>query len=474
MLVLALVVAALQEPPKLSREAAALVGLTQAVPPEFAADALIRIAGSKLVPERELKIKLLEDAYELGAQAQHPMAAVQVAGHTDTRAGFLTYALQLGMDRLALQTRAIEALLPLDPVRARKLFTALPKAPDLPPSTCEDAMVPDPAAFYAAVGKVFKSGFNAQERKENRHLHFVKEHIERLRSPLEVTPLLEALATAGGLGPQAPEILSAVAAALPSVRGDDRAFSRVVHSAQFLPAINLALMGLDPGEPAAVAFLGALRTFLVAHLSAQRCQRSQGHTKLEAGRVAAVNKLLAERNIPPISEAESAPTGDLGAAKIYEYWTSSRARQMMKEFKALRFDGQERIASEKKAGIEWQAALDRFLSDLEDWSPSHEQTVADYTHQKANLLFALLAEVPPGPKREDVMRRAAAFLGQFETQAETRLEWFHHVRSTLRAYVWTSDAERRKWVEELARSRNPVLRLTGELELRLRPASAAR
>jgi hypothetical protein len=113
-----------------------LVNAANAAPPEFGADALIRIVASGRVTSQTWKKEILEKAFFLAANSQQPFRRTSIYfphSSTDTLQGFLSAAYTFKLDALSLRVRIIKAMLPLDKERARQLFESIsPKLP-LPP-----------------------------------------------------------------------------------------------------------------------------------------------------------------------------------------------------------------------------------------------------------------------------------------------------------------------------------------------------
>jgi hypothetical protein len=135
-----------QKSPSLPADVRALVEMAAAAPPEFAADALLRLAGSGRVKERELNRQLVEAAFGYAGRAQNPVQLVAAGGgSTDTRAAYRASALRLGLDAATLEARAIDMMIGLDKKTAREMYERL-QPPPLEALTCVSSMVPNVAA----------------------------------------------------------------------------------------------------------------------------------------------------------------------------------------------------------------------------------------------------------------------------------------------------------------------------------------
>src|ERR1700691_5645840 len=72
-----------------------LVSYAQAAPPEFAADALIRIADSDKISDNAWKRELLEQALSLAPGAQYKMKRPNAAAGGSANYGYLSFAFEM-------------------------------------------------------------------------------------------------------------------------------------------------------------------------------------------------------------------------------------------------------------------------------------------------------------------------------------------------------------------------------------------
>jgi hypothetical protein len=163
-----------------------LIGQAHAAPPEFAADALLRIAEkAKLTPEG--KIELLEEAFRLAQSAHFSIPYRSLRAESDSLAATRNQAYRLHLDALSLQTRAVRALLPIAPAKARQYFEQI-RLPQLPELTCADALIPDVSSFYDVLGQVADGAFSPKERAKEEDVNFVLSYISRITSPVQLVP----------------------------------------------------------------------------------------------------------------------------------------------------------------------------------------------------------------------------------------------------------------------------------------------
>jgi hypothetical protein len=196
-----------------------LIDRARAAPAEFAADALIRFAGSdKAAPGQ--KRALLEEAFRRASGAQQPLKR-----RASLRAGsalFAERAYSQDLDANTLQCRAVRALLPLDRAKARELFRQIP-VPQVTKVSCDEAMVYDVSAWYATAAEILKTGFAGEDKDEP--FQFAAECLRGLRSPLQIGPAARLLAGAPLERDHFQALVVSFATALKELSGDDRSFA---------------------------------------------------------------------------------------------------------------------------------------------------------------------------------------------------------------------------------------------------------
>jgi hypothetical protein len=409
-------------------EAEAIIADARIAPPEFAADALIRVAQSSKVADAELKRELLEEAFRLAAGAQQPFKLYTVVGNVDTRAGYLSYALQQGFDTLSLRCRVVRAMLQLDKRRARELLGEI--SPDLALETlgCEDALVYDVSELYETAGEVARVAFTIEERRGREHIRLVEPFLVGVRSATQVGPAAKLIVSLKAAPSDLMLIVQEFAGALKSVPADTRSFAASFFRDDLIRQMNDLAKECDTKGVGKDALLEAYRAFLVEHFGGVQCaDNRQGLRKTTNP------KFLPGINAPftknPISAEEVQPRRVEGAAHTYEYWKTGASRKFLLEIKRLRFgDKQEQLTAEEKETTEWRGELADFLRELSDWDGSSEESRTDYINQKSVLFMGLLELDLPREMRDTVLDNFVAFLREPDLQRESRIEWFWHVR----------------------------------------------
>ncbi len=125
-----------------------------ALPPDFQADVLLRVAASEDIPLLENHgardsaiVGLSEQAYTLAEHATRRLPGIATVGFAGEESeDELRSARTAGLDQLTLQTRAISAMKSHSISRATALLTELPR-PAV--ANCESDYVDDPTPIYA-------------------------------------------------------------------------------------------------------------------------------------------------------------------------------------------------------------------------------------------------------------------------------------------------------------------------------------
>jgi hypothetical protein len=152
-----------------------------------------------------------------------------------------------------------------------------------------------------------------------------------------------------------------------------------------------------------------------------------------------------------------------GATKI-SYYHSTEASKLMLDFKSLPWDeNQQPVTDETKATTEWQQRMLDYLTELETWKGTSEDSQIDYFHQKSVLYFALAKLASPGILREKVISSYLKTLSQSEFQKESRIEWLLYAHQLFKSINAAQGEERTKLAELVYYSKDPALHLYGGL-----------
>jgi hypothetical protein len=437
------------KPPR-PREILDLIGYAQAAPPEFAADALIRIASSDKVADNAWKRELLEQALALAASAQYKVKRPDSAAGGDNHWGYFSYAFELEMDTLSLQWRAIRALHRTDPARARELFRQIPP-PHLEPLTCQDGLTYDVGPFYETL-----SGISRDENVE-----FLEPYVMQINSHAQVGPVVHAISQRKNAPRDLEKLTAALIAALGQIEHDPRSFS----NASVMEGISLAQVlrgaGLSPE-----AFLAAYHGYIEKHLNARRCKGDQWSRQdyipsprgPSSGKMADQDPYL-DGILRILYDKDRKIEFDDGQPDNDPFWATPESSKLLQAVLALRKTSSGKAASDAdKQGIEWQTALSDFRNNLDQWKAAAEKTPEHYFYEKCTILTALLEAVPRSDVglRTSVVESFVTFLLASPIRVTSRIEWW---RQALGLLEHTPEAP-----AVFARSQDPVMWLYVSME----------
>jgi hypothetical protein len=407
------------ETAKLPEPFQSIVELTGAAPPEFAADALLRVIESGKITDRGARRDLVEQAFRLAAMATFPIRMHGVANSlADTRPGFLSRAYDLKLDSLSLESRAVRDMLPIDPAKARELFLTVPR-PALAKLTCDDPLVYDVSDFYQALGAVFEGAFTAQERKKEEHLNFLLDYLGQATSPAQLVPIARLIKSAGVSAQQRAMLWNKFSGLLEGMQPDDRSFSALDDiSREMTPEIQASFEKFK--------------------------QKSTG---------------CPDDARPGVTLELSQGTVHAGSTpRIEHYWESAEAKRILESAQKLRFTSDGKVVTDTaRSTREWQQQLTGFLGQLSDWTASQEKSEADYYHQKCVVYEALVELIPPGPQRDKTLQAYLDFISNSNLQQQSPVEWFMHAHSMLERVRNTNNGEPSKLLDAFQSAANPVL-----------------
>ncbi len=445
-----------EEYPDLTR----IVDLAQGTAGEFAAQALLRVAGSPGLRDKIWKAELLEQAFQNASAARNPIKKHIMGGlaPTGSRAAMASQAAALGLDRLTLQTEVVKAMLTVNPKRARELFLTI-QQPVPARLHCEDALLDDPSSYFSTASSVVDSAL------------FLNERIQNISSAVEVAPVARMLARVIGARKatqaQLKLMISSFAAALQRIDGDDRSFSSSLPAiAQDVPA--LAEFGI---------LAEAYRQFLVKNLTGSRCSESVSENWQKESAAAGVSlfntKMSAggSSNLAAIQMEELKPAKVEGKAIFDSPFAASEMTKMRDGLMSLLFGkGQVTLTEQEKNTNEWREQFAGQLKEIEGIKLASGESEAAFFFRKGSALHAVLVAAPPGAQRDQVLAQYIAFLRTSNFQQESLTEWFSQVESLVNLSRAMNESEHKKLLDALENSGHAVLALYA-VEEKLLPAA---
>lgn len=434
-------------------------------PPEFAADTLIKLASSDRVADKEWKGELLEEAFQLATRARHPVKLIYIGGDIDTREGYLSYAMDARLDGLSLQTRAAEAMLVVDKLRARALLSEIPPGLNLRPLSCEDSVAYDVSAFYNALRDIADKSFSPSERLAGVHVQFVEPYVMKIVSPAQVGPVAKMIASLSLSPTELATLSSAFADGLKNVAEDDRSLAASLTVNSLVEQFR-SLLDVVGKQGQSRAQLGsAFRDLLMRSLGGRRCadRAEASRRKLLSNYITSLNKTYPE--LGPLAADDIKPLEVRGNVRTHPYWRSVASRNIQGEIKQLRFNnGSKEISDGERGDAAWQNSLSKLLNDLADWDERAEESAEDYFHQKSVAYQSLIEIVPAGSARDSIISDFVRFLSSQPIEREDPAAWYLHAKYILDYARKANGEEQRRILKVLKDSNDPTLRLYSELD----------
>ena len=393
-----------------------IVELARTGSPELFADTVVRLVQAGRIPQREMQIQLLEEAFAVAGGAAEPVRLAAIpATPPDTRALFRGRAGELKLDVLSLRSRILQELLTVDRVRARELFQAIPH-PALDPRECADPLIADVGAYYEIAAAVAQSSFTSAEKETAAHVQFLAAILAGARSPGEIEPFARAVQSVGLKPSEWELVLAALASKLATVGPDYRAFALSLTPLQGEIAALVALGGAN--GVATDGLTGAFRKYVTTQMAASRCAPDFGPSLEEIS------------TVPPLSGDEMKPSKRTDSFKADPYFQSEDSRQMGSALNRLRFGPGGQSPSEAERGApEWRNTLADFLRDFKGWNPPGSEI--DAFHQRMTVLDSVLQILPPGGDRDRIISLVVSYLVS-DVERQNAAEWLWQLKKLLR------------------------------------------
>ena len=451
----------------------ALIDSARAAPGEFAADAMIRIAGTDKI-EKPRKIELLEQAFQRASGAQQPYPRHAAPLRLDGSSSYWNRVYKQDLDALTLRLRAVDAMLPLDGRKAGDLFAQIPPL-EFPPLKCEDFLVYDATRFYDALARI------ASQDPEPSKL--LQKYSGTVRSPAQLAPMAHVLTAARVPDADFQALVASFAGALGKVSGDDRSFT---YSTSLGKEIEALVEECKRRHITPLPLLEGYRLYLVVNFSASRCADSeqtgsqsfgiytgQPADMVAANFVAFFNEKLRMPPLAAIEEQEVTPARLEGTAAGLHFCEDESCKAFMEQFHGLAFgpNGTPLLPAERNTP-DWLDQLKARLTALSAWKEAGAASPAQYFREKSGAYSELLNLAQSGPSRELVLRAWLDFVRQNPFQKVNRVEWFLPVNALI-GRVGLDPVGLGKFGEDLRKVNNPLIVLYANLES-VAPRSADR
>ncbi len=412
--------------PKIPQRFQDLIDTARPLPPEFASDALLRIASVRQLSSSTRRELILE-AFDVASRCKYSVPERNLPGYqVDTPDGYLDRALRLGLDELSLKARAISALLETDPGEAFHLFERI-EGVAVPASSCNRALVPNLGALYKVDALLTKS-FTAKQRREGDDVLLLSRLIYATHSPAQAAFVPRLVMDATWLDDSQLMLLTgAVAASLEHLDRDDLAFR--IYYDDLAHSVGMLAQLCAERRVANLSLLTSLRNITIQQLSGERCQRLLSvKMSTYTGSFASVSAALFPPNaeLRPISEDDLKPSSIVIPEDPEVYFTSVRSSRLLMQSKDLRQERQGPAFNE----AEWDQHLSVFLSALKSWNSSEESSERTFFHQRSVLYRGLLS-LPLTPEEERKALRDSLVALEDERFRGLGVEWFLYAREVL-------------------------------------------
>lgn len=434
--------------PRESVEVERILDLSQAAPPELAADLRLQLAERALLRTKRVQFQAIQDAFDLANSAtwKLPLASTNMgaAMSTDSDAGTLNSASALHTDTFSLKLRAVHAFLRSDAKRALDSFGSIPE-PQITRLACRNAMRYSPDIYYKTLESLYKVAFSVEDRKKGRDQEFLIAHLARHSTAFELEPAARLLNTLKLNKEQFAEAATHFTQALTEIPDDDRSFTATTTYSLMNEIYSLAQATQKNGLPV-YQLVFSLGNYLRDHLHTVRCADSAAsgfHITMEKAIANDFNTRFHNlgpdtKNIPLLTPEDLQPTSLGGKVEVYSYWDKPEAREMMARYKRLRFGSPEEQSADPQSTArnhmapylgraqrnqdEWLARATDYLHSLDEWDLSGEPGTAAF-HQKCLGYHALLDIIPQGNLRRTVFTEYLEFLRDSPVQRESPPEW---------------------------------------------------
>jgi hypothetical protein len=425
------------------------------LPPDFAADALIRIASSPRMVDPEWRRDLLDEAFMRAYVVGEPYRRNSTTPiPRDSRQGADQLALATSLTRLSLQVRAAQLMAFSDPARGRELFEWIDL--DVAPATCDEALVPSVDEYYNALSLLARTTFG-DDRGEA--LRFLSLYLWRAHLPSEMPAVARALEHFRPRPDEAAFLESLFRWILNAGSTDARGFSSAALDLVSRTAdLHQSYRALGAGS---VRVLDHLRPYLLAQLRAPRCGDSVAESQTPDSFNAALKRLKVEEDVKPIAPDAVRPSRVLGPARIELYWQTPEARRLHDDALRLRGTRQQPVSESIRRTTEWRNQAERLLTDVEQWTGRSEAQERDYFYQKSMLFEELIDLMLPGAARTRAIRAFVEFMRHADANRAYRPLWFAFLIRLLETARGGAGAE---IFAALADSQHPVLAFYGRLE----------
>jgi hypothetical protein len=443
-----------QAPARIERALRALATDAAALPPELAADALIRIASSARVTSNSWKRELLTEAFfKAYAVREAYRRSTPQSIPQETRQGAELLASAMSLNRVSLQVRAAQLMAFVDQRGARELFEWI----DLNPSAgiCEDPLVAAVDEYYTALSLLARTTFG-NDRTEA--LRFFELYLWQARLPSEMPAVARAVLRFDPRPAEIAYLETLLSSILETGARDPRGFS-----ASALDIVS-RISDFQKFEASAgmegIHLMDTARGYLVNQMKGPRCADSVSESMTPAAFNAVLRRANLQFDVRPIEET-IIPSRMMGAERIDQFWQTGEARGLRERLFQLRGPGKDPVPLKVRETTEWKNDADQLLVSVELWTGRSERFERDYLAQKSLLFLGLLDLVPPSALRTRTIRVFVDYLRHADRDRELESLWFAFVN---RLIELSRGNDRHEILRAFDDAHHPVFTVYAQLE----------
>ncbi len=405
-----------------------VLDLSEALPVEYRADIYFRLAEAGKGPRGRERTAALEALFLAAAQARQKLPVVRVASIPASRDQYVAAASTLRLDELSIRCRVVREIGKTDVQRARELFRQLYHEVAPPSGGCGPWLVFDPSLLESTLQSLLvglKGDALAEELSG-----YARAMVSGVQIPGLVRLLLDnppAANDAQGLA----VVSSIISARLGELQDGDRAFVYATARLKLIERVGELARRLQGAGMSAQGLVSALRSYLVRHLTQERCadtlQSRHADLRTPAQLADAFRQVLRETAAPvePLAEREIRPAKSVASEGIKYYYFGPEVKS---EVRAAR-DCVQRLADLRREDdararrSEWAAALDRCFTVVRTLVPARSEEEADIFHQKAGFYYNLFDLAPGWWDPRVALDEWAALFENSRLKTESPMEW---------------------------------------------------
>jgi hypothetical protein len=393
-----------------------LADRAEVLPPELEADALIRIVALKSRPQSAKQKKLLlSDAFDAAMHAKYEAPVVGLTtANTDSDVGAVSEALDLGLDRLSLQSRVVSSMAPIDATAAedRLRQIVMPMAQSL---SCDDETRNVLTPFYDAAGNVLK----AQELPDRRR-KLAEWLLGTLLTPTQIESVLRLLVASPLPATDKGRLISELAARMGDMKmNDPRTASATLNFGLNQAVFDALKSEKETGDQ--TLLLSAYRQLIVNNLGSV-CSDDKEFIE----RVKSLLHFLDERaqtlGLPAKSDAalDINPEVIPANGEAYLWWKKNGSKEL--------FEGYERLSDPKeRSQPEWSAKLGIFLDQFRAWQADNHEPQAVAFGETCEVYRAVIDITPAGETRNHIVKESLEYLQSSPMEFDDPPQWYRQV-----------------------------------------------